>query len=1850
LTFGRSILLGTEGGTVSTSGFLDTFNGEISGPGALTTTGHVVLNANNSYGGGTILDRAPTETTSDISILADANLGATSGGLTFNGGTLQFRGNFDLAPSRAITLTPAGGTIELNVFNTTISQAITGDGPLTVGNIILNDAGTGRLVLTADNEYTGVTTINFGRTLQLGDGHTTGSVTGDIVDNSALVIDRSNTVTLGGLISGTGSLSQIGTGTVILTGNNTYSGLTSISAGVLQLGDGHTTGSVTGFIADDTELAIDRSNTVTLSGVIRGVGSLFQIGTGTTILIATNLYSGGTHLDAGILSIDRDANLGLPTGSLTFNGGTLLTTGAVSSNRAVILEAGGGAVNTNVFTDTLSGVISGPGGLTKLGPGTLVLTTDNTYAGGTHLDGGILSIDRDANLGAPTGSLTFNGGTLLTTGAVSSNRAVTLEAGGGTIDTSAFTDTLSGMISGSGGLAKLGPGTLVLTADNTYTGGTTISEGVLQLGANNGTTGSVVGDIIDNSELVIDRSNTVTLDGVISGAGSLLQMGTGATILTGDDTYSGGTTIAAGTLQLGNGGTSGSVTGDIVDNGALVFDRSDTVTYGGRVSGGGSLTQAGTGTLVLTGTNTYTGGTHLDGGILSIGSDANLGAPTGGLTFNGGILSIGGPVNINRAVTLEAGGGAVNTNGFTDILSGMISGPGGLTKLGPGTLVLTADNTYAGGTHLDGGILSIGSDANLGAPTGGLTFNGGTLSIGGPVNINRAVTLEAGGGAVNTNGFTDTLSGMISGNGGLTKLGPGTLVLTADDTYTGGTTISAGVLQLGNGGTSGSVTGDIVDNSALEIDRSNTVTLSGLISGTGSLSQIGTGTTILTGDNTYSGGTTIAAGTLQLGNGGTSGSVTGNIVDNGALVFDRSDTATYGGTVSGSGSLTQAGTGTLVLTADNTYTGGTTIAAGVLQLGNGGTSGSVGGDITDNGTLVFNRSDRVTYGGIVSGSGRLTVTGGTLIEGRMFGSLALTGINTYGGGTTVTPNSTLIVSTDSNLGAATAPLTLQGSGNDVSAQFSRLLIIGNGFSSGRPISLSILPGSSSGGGIVAVGNDANPGISATLSGVISGNGSLIVEGPTSSSNPATLTLTGNNTYLGGTEVDFLGTVLSISSDANLGNPIHGLGLFQGGALEITRSSSLTSNRLVEIDTGTLIIDSGQVVTIAWPITSIPPSCSPNCSPQLSADSLTVTGGGTLVLTGINTYKGDTIVTGNTTLSVSSDSNLGSGSTIHADGSTTPSTLTLDAGTLLTTANFTSARPILLGSDGDGTINTGGFTDTLTGVISGTGSLTVTGGGTLTLAGVNTYTGPTTVNGATLVVGTDSSGQLGPGMVTVNQGGTLRGVGTILGSVTNNGGTVAPGVVAGNIGTLSIGGRYSQTAAGTFAAEVNPGSASRLAVTGPANLAGTLGLIFDPGSYHVQSYTLLSASARMGTFGAMTTSGSLPPLLTPLIAYGGGEVDLQLILQPSSLPAAAATPNQLAVAQALVLALPTATGDMATVFADLVALPTLAQVQSAFEAMTGVVYTTVPTVALDNAETVMQLVFRQLDNAELLARAAGASTPVAAGPWVSLLGDTDTYQGDSNAPGFSSQTYGGLLGYDVPLNPGMSVGGLLGTWHKIVSLSDGSGASASLTSVLLGLYGGYSAGPWIAHAVIGYTFDNDTGTRPLTFASRTATSSFNPNEFLGAVEGGYRFQAGSATVTPAVGLQYAHFNQPAFTEQGANALNLSINGGSTDSLQGLFGVRAAYVSASEGHPVKVTGYAVYSHEFENTSRLINVQLQGAPNAPFTIAGVSPARDGVRLGMSVGAMLSDRFEVSGGYDVLWSSNQTFQTYNLNFKYHF
>src|SRR5690606_26450272 len=130
----------------------------------------------------------------------------------------------------------------------------------------------------------------------------------------------------------------------------------------------------------------------------------------------------------------------------------------------------------------------------------------------------------------------------------------------------------------------------------------------------------------------------------------------------------------------------------------------------------------------------------------------------------------------------------------------------------------------------------------------------------------------------------------------------------------------------------------------LGFDRSDAQTYNGVIRETGAVQQLGGGTTILTGANSYTGGTTISAGTLQLGNGGATGSIVGNVVNDGMFTFNRNNSYTFAGLISGTGALSQIGTGTTILTADNLYGGGTTITAGTLQIGNGGTTGSILGN------------------------------------------------------------------------------------------------------------------------------------------------------------------------------------------------------------------------------------------------------------------------------------------------------------------------------------------------------------------------------------------------------------------------------------------------------------------------------------------------------------------------------------------------------------------------------------------------------------------------------------------------------------------------------------------------------------------------------------------------------------------------------------------------------------------------------------------------------------------------------------------------------------------------------------------
>jgi autotransporter-associated beta strand protein len=412
---------------------------------------------------------------------------------------------------------------------------------------------------------------------------------------------------------------------------------------------------------------------------------------------------------------------------------------------------------------------------------------------------------------------------------------------------------------------------------------------------------------------------------------------------------------------------------------------------------------------------------------------------------------------------------------------------------------------------------------------------------------------------------------VISGGGALTQSGTGTLVLTGDNTFTGLTFITLGdTLQLGDGGPTGSVAGNIGNHGTLIFDRSNALTYAGTITGQGDVEVTGGGTLIFTGTNTYSGGTTISSGsTLQIGNGGTGGLFQGVVTDNGTLAFDHSDTVTFKAKISGTGQLAQIGAGTTIFTAANSYTGGTFIGAGTVQVGNGGTTGVIVGDVVNNGALAFNRTDSIGFFGAISGSGMVLQKGS--------GTLTLSGANTYSGGTGV-GTGTLEAANSNALG--TGPLSLDGA--------PATLVLDNGVNLANPVSIA-----------QASFVDVNGSDSATLSGTLSGSAPFEKDGT------GTLVVSGNNatTYSG--DISFHGT-LAVGVTGALGTgtvTVLGSNLALADGVTYTNPTVLADDLTIEQDSGTATI-TGPISGGTWGITK--------------------TGAGTLTLANANTFAGETI--------------------------------------------------------------------------------------------------------------------------------------------------------------------------------------------------------------------------------------------------------------------------------------------------------------------------------------------------------------------------------------------------------------------------------------------------------------------------------------------------------------------------------------------------------------------------------------------------------------------------------------------------
>lgn len=417
----------------------------------------------------------------------------------------------------------------------------------------------------------------------------------------------------------------------------------------------------------------------------------------------------------------------------------------------------------------------------------------------------------------------------------------------------------------------------------------------------------------------------------IAGTGGLIKNGNGTLILTGNNTFSGGIKLNQGVLQVGNGGITGAVVGDVSNNSALIFNRRDDLVFDGNISGLGALIKDGAGGLTLSGSNSYSSGTTINEGSLS-GTANSFGS---------------GPILNNATLVLDQ---VVDAR-----LPNNISGRGALTKDGAGSLILSDSNSYNGGTTVNGGTLS-GTATSFGA--GHITNNARLL-------INQA-------------GDTRLLNS-ISGNGLVVKNGAGSLVLAGKNTYSGGTEVNGGALV---GSVESFGTGKIINSATLVLDQGSDAILPNHISGVGSISKTGVGRLILGHENSYSGVTKVNEGTL-VGSANSFG--TGPIVNNASLVVDQAADASLPVSISGSGKLSKLGNGALTLNGNVGLVGGTDIYSGSLI---------VGGEPASHAALYSNtrvHSGAVLGGhGYVIGNIELA-RGATLSPGASIGNLRIIG-------------------------------------------------------------------------------------------------------------------------------------------------------------------------------------------------------------------------------------------------------------------------------------------------------------------------------------------------------------------------------------------------------------------------------------------------------------------------------------------------------------------------------------------------------------------------------------------------------------------------------------------------------------------------------------------------------------------------------------------------------------------------------------------------------------------------------------------------------------------------------------------
>lgn len=1096
-----TLIIGSDSGSGTFSGLISDGTSTM----ALTKTGSntATINAAQTYSGATIVSanyigNAPGVITGALS-LGNSNGRLTNSDVFMHGTTLS------ITDSAAGTVTRAKSiTLGNAVMNVTGNAA--GNTVNNITNALNLGGGRNTLTLTASST----------RNLQL----TAGSLTR--ANNSTALI-RGNNLGVNSIANATvNSSNVVFTAAPTLLGSGA-AGTNTVGIIPYLYGDNSTSGVGTDFMTYDATFGLRR---LTSSEYATTFASGDSTLVNAKITTALNLINSATSLNSLTLGTLGRVN---GTGTLTVSSGGIL---AVDNSSIGTLTAGtldfgtaeGVLLAVSGKTLTIGSSITGSGGLTAGGAGTVVLTGTNSYSGGTNLTGGVLNINSDAALGAvpgaPTNNLNFSGGTLqagAATIALGSTRNIVTSFLGvnATFDTNGNAMSVAGIISGVGNVSKNGAGTLTLSGVNTYTGSTFAAGGTLNVTGQLAATNSLI--LVGGAVTLDFRAATAPQNNIVNSAASLAfnigavnTAGVNTLTIQGKDGISNTQTFSstnfanfASHLNI-TAGTGGTVTvnlGAITRSTPTITASTMTDPAGSTldIAMGAGVTVTGTGTLAGSGANGILKGVTINGNTWATTSGANV---VGFTAYSSSLTSAGVNVDVGAVggtLTADANTLRFNSAGAATVTLGGTTNS--LRNLGAGGVLVTSA-VGANTTTITGGVLSASSRRDI------IFIQNNTAGI---LQVDSVIA-EQGGQSY-----------------GITKSGLGTMLLTAANTITGPAVINEGtIIVTGNYVPSVSPTGTMANNANVITGLSS---LAGIYIGervtnatamtTGSTTWIVTAidtvaNTVTVSNNSsapvtggtfvFSGGgglgstttaNSVAAGaTLQIGNGGSTGTLfsTQGINNNGSVVFNRSDTAgAFLGVIAGTGSVTQAGSGTYSLNGANTYTGATLVNSGILQAGNTSAFGVNSAMTIANSALVQLLGRSVSLGSL-AGAGTLentSATSATLTLGGDNTSTTFSGVlqNGTGAGILTIVKTGTGTQTLSGANTSTGSLSINGGAVSISGAFAGVINVANSSATGI---LNILPGATLVPHVTSLAASINIGSSAGASGAVYQTGGSVV--------------------------------------------------------------------------------------------------------------------------------------------------------------------------------------------------------------------------------------------------------------------------------------------------------------------------------------------------------------------------------------------------------------------------------------------------------------------------------------------------------------------------------------------------------------------------------------------------------------------------------------------------------------------------------------------------------------------------------------------------------------------------------------